>query len=157
MGGQIEAIGKMASTLKPDAKKSVQAIYGHLDNAIAKIRASSKISKANIDTINQELINEINKAVADVKVKLEKQKAAEEQERLKKIQEEMERERKRKEEEEAKQRQLEEDRKVKAELEERRKEEEKVHAMVKLERKKSIKKQEEMNEENRRLREQIEQ
>ena len=89
--GQIEAIGKMASTLKPDAKKSVQAnvkaIYGHLDNAIAKIRASSKISKANIDTINQELINEINKAVADVKVKLEKQKAAEEQERLKKIQE----------------------------------------------------------------------
>merc|ERR1712223_1860570 len=127
--GQIEAIGKMASTLKPDAKKSVQAnvkaIYGHLDNAIAKIRASSKISKANIDTINQELINEINKAVADVKVKLEKQKAAEEQERLKKIQEEMERERKRKEEEEAKQRQLEEDRKVKAELEARRKEEEK--------------------------------
>ena len=42
-------------------------------------------------------------------------------------------------------------------LEERRKEEEKVHAMVELERKKSIKKQEEMNEENRRLREQIEQ
>ena len=89
--GQIEAIGNMASTLKPDAKKSVQAnvkaIYGHLDNAIAKIRASSKISKANIDAINADLIKEINKAVADVKVKLEKQKSAEEQERLRKIQE----------------------------------------------------------------------
>ena len=81
----------MASTLKPDAKKSVQAnvkaIFGHLDNAIAKIRASSKISKANIDAINADLIKEINKAVADVKVKLEKQKSAEEQERLRKIQE----------------------------------------------------------------------
>ena len=89
--GQIEAIGSMAATLKPDAKKSVQAnvkaIYGHLDNAIAKIRASSKISKANIDAINADLIKEINKAVADVKVKLEKQKSAEEQERLRKIQE----------------------------------------------------------------------
>merc|ERR1712173_516959 len=119
----------MASTLKADAKKSVQAnvkaIYGHLDNAIAKIRASSKISKANIDTINQELINEINKAVADVKVKLEKQKAAEEQERLKKIQEEMERERKRKEEEEERRLEAEKDRRLKAEMEARRKEEEK--------------------------------
>merc|ERR1711971_248356 len=159
--GQIEAIGSMASTLKPDAKKSVQAnvkaIYAHLDNAIAKIRASSKISKANIDAINADLIKEINKAVADVKVKLEKQKSAEEQERLRKIQEEMEKERKRKEEEELKQKQLEEDRKIKAEMEVRRKEEENVNALVELERKKSIKKQAEMNEENRLLREQMEQ
>ena len=70
---------------------------------------------------------------------------------------EMEKERKRKEEEELKQKQLEEDRKTKAEMEVRRKEEENVNALVELERKKSIKKQEEMNEENRLLREQIEQ
>ena len=70
---------------------------------------------------------------------------------------EMEKERKRKEEEELKQKQLEEDRKIKAEMEVRRKEEENVNALVELERKKSIKKQEEMNEENRLLREQIEQ
>ena len=69
----------------------------------------------------------------------------------------MEKERKRKEEEESKQKQLEEDRKIKAEMEVRRKEEENVNALVELERKKSIKKQEEMNEENRLLREQIEQ
>ena len=69
----------------------------------------------------------------------------------------MEKERKRKEEEELKQKQLEEDRKIKAEMEVRRKEEENVNALVELERKKSIKKQEEMNEENRLLREQIEQ
>ena len=86
---QIEQIGKMATTLKPDAKATVQSnvksIYGHLDNAIAKIRASSKISKSNIDSMNKELMNEINKAVADVKGKLEKQKAADEQERLRKM------------------------------------------------------------------------
>ena len=37
---QIEAIGQMSSTLKPDAKAKVQAnvktIYGNLDNAIGK-------------------------------------------------------------------------------------------------------------------------
>ena len=87
--GQIEAIGQMATSLKD--KKSVQAnvktIYGHLDHAIAKIRSSSNISKSSIDNMNQQLITEINQAVKDVKVKLEKQKAAEEQERLRKIQE----------------------------------------------------------------------
>ena len=50
--------------------------------------------------MNEDLLGQINKAIRDVKDKLEKQKAAEEQERLRKIQEEMERERKRKEEEE---------------------------------------------------------
>ena len=81
----------MASSLKAEAKNSVQsnvkAIYGQLDMAIAKIRTSSKISKASIESMHRELIQEINKAVKDVKGKLEKQKAAEEQERLRKIQE----------------------------------------------------------------------
>ena len=66
----------------------------------AKIQASSKITKNQINSMNEELLGQINKAIRDVKDKLEKQKAAEEQERLRKIQEEMERERKRKEEEE---------------------------------------------------------
>ena len=81
----------MASSLKAEAKNSVKsnvkAIYGQLDMAIAKIRTSSKISKASIESMHRELIQEINKAVKDVKGKLEKQKAAEEQERLRKIQE----------------------------------------------------------------------
>ena len=72
----------MASSLKAEAKNSVQsnvkAIYGQLDMAIAKIRTSSKISKASIESMHRELIQEINKAVKDVKGKLEKQKAAEE-------------------------------------------------------------------------------
>ena len=66
----------------------------------AKIQASSKITKNQINSMNEDLLGQINKAIRDVKDKLEKQKAAEEQERLRKIQEEMERERKRKEEEE---------------------------------------------------------
>ena len=68
----------MASSLKAEAKNSVQsnvkAIYGQLDMAIAKIRTSSKISKASIESMHRELIQEINKAVKDVKGKLEKQK-----------------------------------------------------------------------------------
>ena len=71
-----------------------------LDVKPAKIQASSKITKNQINSMNEDLLAQINKAIRDVKDKLEKQKAAEEQERLRKIQEEMERERKRKEEEE---------------------------------------------------------
>lgn len=178
--GQIEQIGQMATKLKPEPQKSVQNnvknIYGLLDNAIAKIRASSKISKASIESMNAELISQINQAVADVRVKLEKQKAAEEQERLRKIQEvrnllpillfifhpifrskEMEKERKRKEEEERKQRELEEERKIKAEMEARRKEEEAVNDQLEADRKAARLLQEKLNEENRLLREQIEQ
>merc|ERR1712223_242108 len=88
---------------------------------------------------------------------LEKQKAAEEQERLRKIQEEMERERKRKEEEEERRLEAEKDRRLKAEMEARRKEEEKHNEQLETDRRAARTLQEKLNEENRMLREQIEQ
>jgi len=158
---QIEAIGQMSSTLKPDAKAKVQEnvkiIYGQLDSVIAKIQASSKITKNQIHSMNEDLLAQINKAIRDVKDKLEKQKAAEEQERLRKIQEEMERERKRKEEEEERRQEAEKDRRLKAEMEARRKEEEKHNEQLEADRRAARTLQEKLNEENRMLREQIEQ
>jgi myosin-6 len=57
---QIEAIGKMASSLKPDARANVQAnvkaIYSQLDAAIARIRASSKITKTEIDAMYKVIV-----------------------------------------------------------------------------------------------------
>merc|ERR1712004_77892 len=147
---------------KAEAKNSVQsnvkAIYGQLDMAIAKIRTSSKISKASIESMHRELIQEINKAVKDVKGKLEKQKAAEEQERLRKIQEEMERERKRKEEEEKRLKEAEAERKIKAEMEAKRKiEEQTINHALEADRRAASEIQEKLNEENRKLNEENQQ
>ncbi len=166
--GQIEQIGSMASNLKPEAKSAVQAnvktIYSQLDAAIAKIRSSSKISKREIDAMQKDLVDKINHEVAEVKRRLEKQKAAEEAERLRKIQEEMERERLRKEEEERQRQEMEKDKRLKAVIEQKRKEEEarlleqqKADAIIEAERKSSRTLQEQLADENRRLKEQIEQ
>ena len=123
---QIEEIGRMSSKLK-SGKNGVQAnvkqIYGQLDGAIAKIKGTSKIGSEDIDRLNKALVELINKELGSVKDKLEKQKVAEEQERIRKIQEEMELERKRKEEEERQKRQMEDDRRLKAEMEVKRKKE----------------------------------
>lgn len=158
---QIEAIGKMASSLKEKDKQAVQAnvkaIYGQLDAAIAKIRASAGMKKSDIDRLNQALVDKINSEVGDVKKRLEKQRAAEEQERLRKIQEEMEKERKRKEEEQRRLIEMEEDRKLKAEMEARRKLEEELNKKAQAEEAAALSLQEKLNEENKMLREQIEQ
>ena len=124
-------------------------------NFVAKIQASSKISKSQIQSMHEDLLTQIDKAIGDVKVKLEQQKAAEEQERLRKIQEELERERKRKEEEEKRQKEAENDKRLKAEMEARRKEEEKLNDQLEADRRAARELQEKLNEENRRLREQI--
>merc|ERR1711981_1364133 len=90
---QIEEIGKMSSKLK-SGKDSVQAnvkhIYGQLDGTIATIKGSPRISSTEIGRLNTGLVALINKELGSVKDKLEKQKVAEEQERIRKIQEEME-------------------------------------------------------------------
>merc|ERR1711894_227056 len=85
-----------------------------------------------IDRLNKSLVDLINKELGSVKQKLDKQKDAEEQERIRKIQEEMEKERKRKEEEDKQRIQLEEDRKLKAEMEVKRKKEEELNLIEQL-------------------------
>ena len=159
---QIEEIGKMSSKLKADkdsVKANVKHIYAQLDGAIAKIKGSPKVRSIDIDRLNKSLVDLINKELGSVKQKLDKQKVAEEQERIRKIQEEMEKERKRKEEEDKQRIQLEEDRKLKAEMEVKRKKEEELNLIeqLKKDREEASRVQESLNEENKRLREQIEQ
>ena len=158
---QIEEIGKMSSKLKDkdSVKANVKHIYTQLDGAIAKIKGSPNIKFPEIDRLSKSLVDLINKELGNVKQKLEKQKVAEEQERIRKIQEEMEKERKRKEDEEKQRLQLEEDRKLKAEMEVKRKKEEELNLIEQLrkDREEAAKVQESLNEENKRLREQIEQ
>merc|ERR1711981_515787 len=159
---QIEEIGKMSSKLK-SGKDGVQAnvkhIYAQLDGAIAKIKGSPRIRSTDIDRFNKGLVDLINKEVGHVKANLEKQKVAEEQERIRKIQEEMEKERKRKEDEERQKIQNEEDRKLKAEMEIKRKKEEELNLIeqLKKDREDAAKLQDALNGESERLREQIEQ
>jgi len=88
------------------------------------IKNKENIKKEDIENMYKMLVDQINAELANVKSKLEKQKVAEEQAKLKKIQQEMEAERRKKEAEDAAIRKAEEDRKQRVEMEAKRKIEE---------------------------------
>jgi len=69
-----------------------------------------RISSKEIDALYTQLMNKANVQMGSLKEKIDKQKKAEEQQRLRRIQEEMEAEKRRKAEEEAQKRQEEENR-----------------------------------------------
>ncbi len=159
---QIDQIGEMGSKLKSKDKesveKSVRSLKGQLNEEILKIKMSPKMKEKDINRTYETLLAAINKEVAVVKKKIQDQKIAEEQERMKRLQQEMELEKRKKEEEERQKKQVEEERKAKAEMESKRKEEEAIISKhLEKERKKSMEIQRQLNEENSKLREQIEQ
>merc|ERR1719367_1689798 len=125
--GQVQQIGSMAKSLKADkdsVKKSVKKIQDNIHQVCQTIKGNENIKKSEIEKMHKSLVDQINKELASVKGKLEKQKVAEEQAKLKKIQQEMEEERKKKEAEEAAIKKAEEERKQKMEMEAKRKKEE---------------------------------
>ena len=164
----IEQIGKMSESLKSE-KSSVMAnvdkIHGQLETAIARIRSSPKISKSEIDKMYTLLVDQINSELRGVKQKLEKQRIDEEKERMRKLQEEMELERKRKEEEERRSKELEIEKQKKVEIESKRKLESEEKSKIEDEFLKKMEEdrlaserlQHQLNAENQRLREQLEQ
>jgi myosin-6 len=80
--GQISSIGNMSSSLKTDRDSvlaNAKKINAQLEAAIAKIKSNPKITKVEIDKLYKGLVTLINDAVGDVKKRLEKQKAKEEQ------------------------------------------------------------------------------
>ena len=80
--GQISGIGKMAASLKSDRDTvlaNAKKINAQLEAAIVKIKSNPKIKKVDIDKLYKELVTLINVALTDVKKRLEKQKATEEQ------------------------------------------------------------------------------
>jgi len=150
----------MSESLKAE-KASVMAnvdkIHGQLDAAIARIRASPRIPEQDIDKMYKSLVEQINIELSGVKRKLERQKIEEEQERMRKLQEEMERERRRKAEEEKRAKELEVEKQKKVEIEVRRKGEEDLLKQMEADRISAERLQQQLNAENQRLREQLEQ
>merc|ERR1712243_489973 len=113
LSGQLKQIGSMAKGLKSDkdgVEKSVRKIQDNIDQVCKSIKGNETISKKEIEKYYKSLVEQINKELSNVKSKIEKQKAAEEQAKLRKLQQEMEEERKKKEAEEAEIRRLEEER-----------------------------------------------
>ncbi|XP_055853454.1 myosin heavy chain 95F isoform X2 [Episyrphus balteatus] len=102
----------------------VNSLETQIDDAIKKIRANPKIKAKEIDDLMNKITGNMNKLTVALNSKLEEQKQAEEQERLRKIQEALEAARRAKEEEERRNREDEENKKLKTEMESRRKAEE---------------------------------
>merc|ERR1719295_2354450 len=98
--GQVQQIGSMAKSLRADkdgVEKSVKKIQENINQVCQTIKGNEDIKKSEIEKMHKGLVDQINKELASVKGKLEKQKVAEEQAKLKKIQQEMEEERRKKE------------------------------------------------------------
>ncbi|XP_069688949.1 myosin heavy chain 95F isoform X2 [Periplaneta americana] len=121
---QMEAsIGQLKKD-KQSSLSDLKKLQADMASAIQKIKREEKIKPGEVDKLYTQLMNTTNTQMNQLQKKVQQQKNAEEQERLRKIQEEMEREKKRKEEEERKKREEEENRRKKIEMEARRKAEE---------------------------------
>merc|ERR1711870_40484 len=87
LSGQVDKIQELGRNLK-GGKSSMEQ---NMDKAVGTIKACEKIKKAEIDKMYNSLVEQIKKEFGNVKKKLEEERIAEEEERLRKLQEEMER------------------------------------------------------------------
>lgn len=123
---QRSLVDQLVGQLKKDKEaviKAVKELETGQENFVQKIRTSN-LSREEMVRMTNTLATNMDVLLQDLKKRLEQQKSAEEQERLRKIQEQMEIERKRREEEERKRKEEEEQRRMKAELEKKRQREE---------------------------------
>ncbi|GFS27455.1 unconventional myosin-VI-like [Elysia marginata] len=123
---QRSLVDQLVGQLKKDKDsviKAVKELETGQENFVKKIRTTD-MSREEMVRMTNTLATNMDVLLQDLKKRLEQQKSAEEQERLRKIQEQMEIERKRREEEERKRKEEEEQRKLKAELEKKRQREE---------------------------------
>merc|ERR1719481_1248177 len=125
--GQVRQIGDMGGTLKSgkaEFEKMLDGLNDEIDKSVLTIKTCEKIKKSEIDKLYKSLVDQINKELVGVKRKIEQERIAEEQEKLRKLQQEMEEEKKRKLEEEMMRKKMEEDKLLKQEMEKQRKLEE---------------------------------
>ncbi|CAG0921150.1 unnamed protein product [Notodromas monacha] len=98
----LDHMQRIASELKANRENSL-SIVANLDRnlmaAITKIKTDDKILRSTIEADYVEIVTRVNKELILLDKKLEQQKTAEEQEKLRRIQEQMEADRKREEEE----------------------------------------------------------
>jgi len=127
LSAQLAQIAALANSLKADrdaVEKSAKKIQENINKVCRNIMMNDNIDKKEMDKQYQGLVDQINKELATVKSKIEKQKAAEEQAKLRALQQQMEEQRRQKEAEEAEVRRQEEERRQKQEMEVKRKAEE---------------------------------
>eukprot|EP00096_Caligus_rogercresseyi_P001057 TRINITY_DN1165_c0_g1_i1.p1 TRINITY_DN1165_c0_g1~~TRINITY_DN1165_c0_g1_i1.p1 ORF type:complete len:1290 (+),score=487.80 TRINITY_DN1165_c0_g1_i1:159-4028(+) len=153
---QIKEISRMGSKLKNYKSPNLESALG---GGIAQIRSNDVISEKQIDAIYKGLVGKIHDELRIVKESLHKQKLAEEEaKRLQRLQEEMERQRVAKEAEENQLQAAQKEMKLKSDMEVRRKvEEEERIKQYEADRVEAQRLQIELDRENARLREQIEQ
>ncbi|XP_025829691.1 myosin heavy chain 95F isoform X2 [Agrilus planipennis] len=158
---ELEKINQQLKKNKDLFTNDINKLKTEVVSAIDKIRKDDRIEAKTIDNLYNQLVIKVNKQMNELQKKIQDEKIAEEQERLRKVQEEMEKERKRKEEEERKLREEEEIRKKKAEIEARRRQEEEQRKKQEEEdRKKALELQlqeEKLAKEERQQRERLEQ
>jgi myosin-6 len=121
---KMESIAGQLKKDKDAMANEINKLKNEITATIDRIKKDDKIKPAAVDSLYTQLVAKVDQQMGALQKKVQDQKNAEEQARLRKIQEEMEREKKRKEEEERKLREEEENRKKKAEMEARRKKEE---------------------------------
>ncbi|XP_018568271.1 myosin heavy chain 95F isoform X2 [Anoplophora glabripennis] len=164
LSGNLQKVEASAAQLKKDKDSitnQINQLKTQFGSAIDRIKSDDKINPKAAQALYTDLVAKVNLQMAALQKKLQEQKNAEEQERLRKIQEELERQKRLKEEEERKQREEEENRRKKAEIEARRKlEEEERKKQEEADRKLALElqqQQEKLAQEERRYQEQLEQ
>merc|ERR1712079_365831 len=94
LSGQVDKIQELGRNLKggkSSMEQNLDVLRQNMDKAVGTIKACEKIKKAEIDKMYNSLVEQIKKEFGNVKKKLEEERIAEEEERLRKLQEEMER------------------------------------------------------------------
>ena len=109
---------------KQTSVQQMQKLQADLENAAHSFKTNERITEKEINMVVARLEHQADDLMKTLKAKVEQQKSAEEQEKLRKIQEEMARERRRKEEEEKRRLEEEDNRRKRAEMEIKRKAEE---------------------------------
>merc|ERR1712025_975344 len=103
LSNQVDKIEDMGGNLKGGRsvlEQSIDSLKQNIDKAVNTIKTCEKISKSEIDKIYKSLVDQINKELVGVKRKIEQERIAEEQEKLRKLQQEIEEEKNRKQDEE---------------------------------------------------------
>lgn len=113
--GNLAQMENIAKQLKKDSDAvagNVRNVYAQVEAAIQQVRVNQKISAKEIDVLCENILAAVNRQSGELKLKLQEQKNAEEQERLRQIQMALEAERRAKEEEERRLREEEENRRM---------------------------------------------
>jgi len=126
LGVQLGIMHEIVDKLQKNKEKmaaSIDELKAEIERAVQNIKESSTISREQVKKVADEIQGKMDKQFAALKKEQEKQKLAEEAERLKRLAEEMEKERQRKEDEEKRRKAADDEARLLKEMEDKRKKE----------------------------------